>query len=162
MEKIAFNRYSFTDYPPTEILEEEYYKKSLKNLSFQYRNREDKDLLAFVSLQKERIPLEAPELEGSNIENGCRILMARVRKIVKPDNWLITDISLLYTLLEEMELRVSMWCDTNNSNRFEFDYLWFDLRDYDENEGIELMEHLDDMKQVNSLVYKNLDRNDCS
>ena len=85
-------------------------------MSFQYRDKEDKDLLAFVSLGKERIPINPTELEGCNIENGCRILMAQVRKIVKWGKWLTTDISLLYTLLEEMELRITMWCDTNNNN----------------------------------------------
>lgn len=162
MEKLEIERYSFTDYIPEEILAEEYYTKSLKRLSFQYRDKEDKDLLAFVSLGKERIPINPTELEGCNIENGCRILMAQVRKIVKWGKWLTTDISLLYTLLEEMELRITMWCDTNNNNNFEFDYLWFDLRDFEVTEGIELMEHLDGVKRVDNFVYKTLEHNQYS
>ena len=42
-----YNSYSFDEYPPTEILETDIYLKSYKQLSFQYRTKEDDNLIAY-------------------------------------------------------------------------------------------------------------------
>lgn len=50
MEEIK--TYFFNEYPPTEILEEDAYKESLKRLSFSYRTVQNDELIAFIALKK--------------------------------------------------------------------------------------------------------------
>ena len=155
MEK-PFNSYTFDEYPPTEILGEDFYIKSRKRLSFQYRDKNSDELLAFISLNKGEIPVRIPE--EVRHANGCRILMADVRKIISPNNWKVKDINLLDTLLEEAEFYINGWCDTDRNNEFEFDYLWFDIKDFNGIDVLDIIERIDNTKQVSNYVYKVLKR----
>lgn len=155
MEKY-FKSYTFDEYPPTEILGESFYLESRKTLSFQYRDKESDELLAYIALKKEEMPIQIPE-EVRNA-NGCRLLMADVRKIVSPDNWVVKDVILLDALLYEAEYYINGWCDTDRNNEFEFDYLWFDMRDFNDVDTLDIMERLDGAKQIGGYVYKVLKR----
>ena len=57
-----YNKYTFKEYPPTEILDTSYYTKSRKSLSFQYRDKDQpptevayRNVLTSTHLSKEKI-----------------------------------------------------------------------------------------------------------
>ena len=155
MEK-TYNEYSFKDYPPTEILGEDFYLKSRKNLSFQYRDKKSDELLGFISLGKEEMPVHISEIVRSG--NGCRILMVNVKKIVSPNKCQPKDIDLLDVMLEEAEFYINAWCDKKNDNEFEFDYIWFDVRDFDEKDALDITERIGEAKRIDNFVYKIVER----
>ena len=72
-----YDSLTFNDYPPTEILEKDFYKESHKVLSFQYRTKGDDKLIAYIALKKEKANIECV----NNQSNGCRILKVWVRTI---------------------------------------------------------------------------------
>ena len=51
MEK-NYNSLSFTDYPPTELLDSPIYTDSIKRLSFQYRTKNNDELIAYIALSQ--------------------------------------------------------------------------------------------------------------
>lgn len=143
--------YSYNEYPPTEILGDNHYIVSNKSLSFQYRNKESDELLAFVSLLENEPPIQVLK-EG---HRGCEILMLDVRKLVSRDKWQVKDYALFNAILDEAEFRIENWCDGQNNNEFEFDYYWFDVT----NENLqEVFERIDGAKRVGNIVYKTIER----
>lgn len=146
MEKF-YNKYSFYDYPPTEILEEEYYKESIKNLSFQYRTREGDDLIAFIALKQEQTQIAIPNIQQQS--KGCRILQLYVRPLIIK-GFKVDNAELRVALLDEAEFYINGWVDIK-TNDFAFDYIWCFVEDIKDKE---ILEELGGMTIYDGIAYK--------
>ena len=71
MEK-NYNSLSFTDYPPTELLDNPVYTDSIKRLSFQYRTKNNDELIAYIALSQESPNVAIPNI--NNQSKSCRTL----------------------------------------------------------------------------------------
>lgn len=143
--------YSFSEYPPTEILGTDIYLKSIKSLSFQYRTKEDDNLIAYIALSKESIPLSVQTIEEGMI--GCRILGIYVEPIYT-NNYAVDNVTLRIALLDEVEVYINGWVNTETL-KFEFDYLWFYNDDIKKKE---IIDEIGTMTTIGSISYKMLNR----
>lgn len=69
-----YDKLTFSDYPPTELLGSGIYNDSIKRLLFQYRTRNEEKLIVYIALSQDKPNIEIPNVE--NQMNGCRILGA--------------------------------------------------------------------------------------
>ncbi len=143
--------YSFAEYPPTEILGTDIYLKSIKRLSFQYRTKEGDNLMAYIALSKESIPLSLPTVEESMI--GCRILEIYVKPIYVNNN-VVDNVALRVALLDETEHHINGWVNTV-SLKFEFDYFWFYNVDIKKKE---IIDEIGSMTTIGNLSFKMVNR----
>lgn len=146
-----YNSYSFTEYPPTEILETDIYRNSIKRLSFQYRTKEGDDLIAYIALAKETIPMIVPSLDSHM--NGCRILSIYVAPTLS-NGWKVDTAALRVALLDEAEFYINGWVNLK-SNKFEFDYIWFYNADI---KYKEIIDEIDSMTIVDNISFKFVSR----
>ena len=152
MEK-NYNSLSFTDYPPTELLDSHIYKDSIKRLSFQYRTKNDDELIAYIALSQERPNIDIPNI--SNQSKGCRILGIYVESYIV-NNYNVVNLNLLNALLDEAEFYIMGWVNRSNG-QFQFDYLWFNGGDIN---SIDIIERIGGMKLTDEIVYKIIKRNE--
>lgn len=148
-----YDSLTFSDYPPTELLGSNIYENSIKRLSFQYRTKNEDKLIAYIAVSQDKPNIDIPNVE--NQMNGCRILG------VYTDNnqvghYQVTDLKLLDALLDEAEYYIRGWVNGQNGE-FQFDYLWFNLTDFDSQDIIERIEGL---TFTNDIAYKNIERNE--
>ena len=148
-----YNSYSFDEYPPTEILETGIYLKSYKQLSFQYRTKEDDNLIACIVLSKESVPFSINHL-GYNMV-GCRILEIFVEPIYV-NGYVVDNVALRTALLDEAELYINGWVELK-SYKFEFDYFWFYNEDIKKKE---IIEEIGGMITTDKISFKILNRHD--
>ena len=81
-----YDKLTFSDYPPTELLGSGIYNDSIKRLSFQYRTRNEEKLIAYIALSQDKPNIEIPNVE--NQINDCSfvptsILLPKFNPIVK-------------------------------------------------------------------------------
>ena len=143
MEEIK--TYFFNEYPPTEILEEDAYKESLKRLSFSYRTVQNDELIAFIALKKEDCPFL------KSISNACRILHFEVKKI-KIQGWNMPYLGLYDKMFDEAMFYIKEWCEDGKPY---FDCVWFAEDDI---ELIELKKLFKDFIVKNGKFYKSINR----
>lgn len=143
--------YSFAEYPPTEILGTEIYLKSIKRLSFQYRAKEGDNLIAYIALSKETLPLSVSTIEKSMI--GCRILEIYVEPIYV-NNYVVDNVALRVALLDEAEHYINGWVNTE-SLKFEFDYFWFYNDDIKKKE---IIDEIGSMTTIEGISFKMVNR----
>ncbi len=152
MEK-KYKSLTFTDYPPTELLDSHIYKDSIKSLSFQYRTKSEDELIAFIALSKESPNIVIPNVKKQS--KGCRILGIGV-KSYNVNNYQVIDLPLLITLLEEAEFYIMGWIDKNNC-QFQFDYIWFNISDI---ASLDIRERIGGTKLTEEIIYKIINRNE--
>jgi len=107
-----YDSFTFTDYPPTDLLDKDFYRDSLKRLSFQYLTRDNEKLIAYIALKQ-----ESPQVEIPNVENqakGCRILSLYANPF-QYVNIHITYSQVLDALLDEAEYKITNWPDNQNN-----------------------------------------------
>ena len=144
-----YDSLTFNDYPPTEILEQDFYKESHKVLSFQYRAKDYDNLIAYIALKKEKANIECI----SNRLSGCRILKVWVRTI-GVGLYAVDDAVLRRALLDEAEFLMKCWVN-NHTRETEFDYLWC----YDVDiEKEEIIDEIGEMEHIDNIYYKVFDR----
>ncbi|MBR5788101.1 MAG: hypothetical protein IKY35_05375 [Muribaculaceae bacterium] len=147
-----YNTYSFVEYPPIEILGTDIYLKSIKRLSFQYRTKEGDNLVAYVALSKENIPLNIPNI-GKHM-NGCRILSIYVGAEII-NGYEVDNVALRMALLDEAEYFINGWVDSENNANFIFDYFWFYNEDIKKGE---IIDEIGYMTTVNDISFKLVNR----
>ena len=151
MEK-NYHSFSFSEYPPVEILGTDMYLNSIKRLSFQYRRKEDDKLIAYIALSKECIPVNV-----SNIDNhmvGCRILdIYVIPEII--NGYEVDNVNLRMALLEETECYINAWVDLRKDKNFEFDYFWFYHEDIKKKEIIDEISY---MTTIDNISFKIMER----
>lgn len=150
MEKY-YNSLTFNDYPPTELLGMEIYLNSIKNLSFQYRTKDNDELIAYIALKQEHPNIEIPNI--TNQVKGCRILGIYVESY-RVGQYQVTDVQLLNILLDEAEFYISGWVD-NTTKQPQFDYIWFNIADFNSQD---IIERIDGCVVNNGLAYKIIKR----
>lgn len=139
---------TFNDYPPTEILEKDFYRESHKVLSFQYRTKNDDSLIAYIALKKEKANIEC-----INQLSGCRILKVWVRTI-GVGRYVVDNAVLRMALLDEAESLIKCWLN-NHTRETEFDYLWCYEVDIEKKE---IIDEIGEMEHVDNIYYKVFDR----
>ena len=152
MEKY-YNSLSFTDYPPTELLDSHIYMDSIKRLSFQYRTKNEDELIAYIALSQESPNLVVPNI--NNQTKGCRILGIGV-KSYNVNNYQVIDLPLLIALLEEAEFYIMGWVDRNNC-QFQCDYIWYYISDI---VSSDIRERIGGIQITDEIMYKIINRNE--
>lgn len=150
MEK-NYNSLSFTDYPPTELLDSPVYTDSIKRLSFQYRTKNNDELIAYIALSQESPNVVIPNI--NNQSKGCRILGIYVESYTI-GNYNVINLNLLNALLDEAEFYIMGWVNRSNG-QFQFDYLWFNVGDIN---SIDIIERIGGLKLTDEIVYKIINR----
>ena len=151
MEK-KYITYSFSEYPPTEILDTDEYAESIKSLSFQYRTREGDKLIAYIALSKEQMPINIHNI--NECMTGCRVLGIYVApKIV--NGCKVDDTALRMKLLEESEHYINGWINPDSSD-FAFDYYWFYNNDIKKGEIIDEIGHMTTIGDISFKIVKRL------
>lgn len=148
-----YDKLTFSDYPPTELLGSGIYNDSIKRLLFQYRTRNEEKPIAYIALSQDK-----PNIQIRNVENqmnGCRILGVYTENY-QVGHYQVTDLILLDALLDEAEYYIRGWVNTQNGE-FQFNYLWFNLSDFDSQDIIERIEGL---TFINGIAYKVIERNE--
>lgn len=146
-----YDSFTFTDYPPTDLLDKDFYRDSLKRLSFQYLTRDNEKLIAYIALKQESPQVEIPDV--GNQSKGCRILSLHAKPFQYGDIQ-ITYSQLLDALLDEAENEITNWQD-NQNNQSQFDYIWFNIQDFPSDEVIQ---RFDSMVLNGNIAYKVIDR----
>ena len=147
-----YNSLTFEDYPPKELLGSSIYADSIKRLSFQYRTKNEDKLIAYIALSQ-----DSPDMKLSNVDTqqkGCRILSLYVEPY-QTEHYQVADVILLEALLDEAEYYIYGWVD-NRNGEFQFDYLWFNVNDFNSQEVIE---RIDGLIINGEVAYKTIDRN---
>ena len=150
-----YNSLSFSDYPPIELLDSNIYKNSIKRLSFQYRTKIEDKLIAYIAVSQDNPNIDVPNVKKQL--NGCRILDIYTENY-QIGHYQVTDLQLLGALLDEAEFYIKGWVNTQN-HQFQFDYLWFNVDDFDSQK---LVERIDNMVLNNGVAYKIIERNERS
>ena len=150
-----YDSLTFSDYPPTELLGSNVYENSIKSLSFQYRTKNEDKLIAYIAVCQDSPNLEIPNIE--NQLNGCRILDIYTEKY-QIGHYQVTDLQLLGALLDEAEFYIKGWVN-NQNGQFQFDYLWFNVVDFDSQE---VVERIGNMVLNDGVAYKLIKRNEQS
>ena len=70
--------------------------------------------------------------------NGCRILAVHTEPY-QVGRYQVTNVQLLEALLDEAEYYIRGWVN-NQNGQFQFDYLWFNIADFDSQEILERIE----------------------
>lgn len=148
-----YNSLSFADYPPIESLDSSIYLKSIKNLSFQYRRKDNDELIAYIALCQDTPSVDIKIKDIGNNPKGCRILDVYVKPI-QTSEYQVTDSALLMALLDEAELDIMGWVNHQDGN-FQFDYLWCYLSDITLRDFIE---RINDVKIENGIAYSMIRR----
>ena len=146
-----YNSLSSSDYPPTELLGSNVYENSIKRLSFQYRTKNDDKLIAYIAVSQDRPNIDVPNVE--NQLNGCRILAVYTENY-QIGHYQVTDLQLLGALLDEAEFYIKGWVNKQNG-QFQFDYLWFNVADFDSQE---VVERICNMVLNDGVAYKLIER----
>ena len=150
-----YDSLTFSDYPPTELLGSNVYENSIKSLSFQYRTKNEDKLIAYIAVCQDSPNIEIPSIE--NQLNGCRILDIHTEKY-QIGHYQVTDLQLLVALLDEAEFYIKGWVN-NQNGQFQFDYLWFNVVDFDSQE---VVERIGNMVLNDGVAYKLIKRNEQS
>ena len=150
-----YDSLTFSDYPPTELLGSNVYENSIKSLSFQYRTKNEDKLIAYIAVCQDSPNIEIPSIE--NQLNGCRILDIYTEKY-QIGHYQVTDLQLLGALLDEAEFYIKGWVN-NQNGQFQFDYLWFNVADFDSQE---VVERIGNMVLNDGVAYKLIKRNEQS
>ena len=148
-----YDKLTFSDYTPTELLGSDIYNDSIKRLSFQYRTRNEEKLIAYIALSQDKPNIEIPNVE--NQMNGCRILGVYAENY-QVGHYQVTDLILLEALLDEAEYYIRGWVNTQNGE-FQFNYLWLNLSDFDSQD---IIERIDGLTFINGIAYKVIERNE--
>lgn len=148
-----YNSLSFSDYPPTELLGSNVYENSIKRLSFQYRTKNEDKLIAFIAVSQDNPNIDVPNVK--NQLNGCRILDIYTENY-QIGHYQVTDLQLLVALLDEAEFYIKGWVN-NQNGQFQFDYLWFNVVDFDSQN---VVERIDNIVLDNGVAYKLIERNE--
>ena len=148
-----YDSLTFSDYPPTELLGSNVYENSIKSLSFQYRTKNEDKLIAYIAVCQDSPNIEIPSIE--NQLNGCRILDIHTEKY-QIGHYQVTDLQLLGALLDEAEFYIKGWVN-NQNGQFQFDYLWFNVVDFDSQE---VVERIGNMVLNDGVAYKLIKRNE--
>lgn len=146
-----YNKLSFFEYPPMELLGSNIYENSIKRLSFQYRTKNEDKLIAYIAVCQDSPNIEIPSIE--NQLNGCRILDIYTEKY-QIGHYQVTDLQLLGALLDSAEFYIKGWVN-NQNGQFQFDYLWFNVADFDSQE---VVERIDNMVLNDGVAYKLIER----
>ena len=148
-----YNSLSFSDYPPTELLGSDIYKDSIKRLSFQYRTKNDDKLIAYIAVSQDSPTIDIPNVDSQS--SGCKILGIYTEDY-QIGHYQVTDLKLLDALLDEAEFYISGWVNDRNG-KFQFDYLWFNLTDFDSQN---ILERIEGLTLNGSVAYKVIERNE--
>ncbi len=124
-----------------------------KRLSFQYRTKNEDKLIAYIAVSQDRPNIDVPNVE--NQLNGCRILGVYTENY-QIGHYQVTDLQLLGALLDEAEFYIKGWVN-NQNGQFQFDYLWFNVVDFDSQD---VVERIDNMILNNGIAYKLIKRNE--
>ena len=94
--------------------------------------------------------------------NGCRILGVYTENY-QVGHYQVTDLNLLDALLDEAEYYIRGWVNDQNGE-FQFDYLRFNLADFDSQDIIERIEGLTFTNGIAIRLHKQMSSqiNDCS
>ena len=133
-----YNSLSFSDYPPTELLGSNVYENSIKRLSFQYRTKIEDKLIAYIAVSQDNPNIDVPNVKKQL--NGCRILDIYTENY-QIGRYQVTDLQLLGALLDEAEFYIKGWVNTQN-HQFQFDYLWFNVDDFDSQKVVERIDNI--------------------
>ena len=147
-----YDSLTFSDYPPTELLGSDLYNDSIKRLSFQYRTKNDDKLIAYIAVSQDSPTIDIPNVGSQS--NGCRILGVYTENY-QVGHYQITDLQLLEALLDEAEYYIRGWVNAQNG-KFQFDYIWFNLTDFDSQN---IVERIEDLTLNGSVAYKVIERN---
>ena len=148
-----YDSLTFSDYPPTELLGSRIYNDSIKRLSFQYRIKNEDKLIAYIAVSQDNPNIDVPNVD--NQLNGCRILAVHTEPY-QVGRYQVTNVQLLEALLDEAEYYIREWVN-NQNGQFQFDYLWFNIADFDSQE---ILERIENMTQNNGVAYKLIERNE--
>lgn len=147
-----YDSLTFSDYPPTELLGSDLYNDSIKRLSFQYRTKNDDKLIAYIAVSQDSPTIDIPNVDSQL--NGCRILGVYTENF-QVGHYQVADLQLLEALLDEAEYYIRGWVNAQNG-KFQFDYIWFNLTDFDSQN---IVERIEDLTLNGSVAYKVIERN---
>lgn len=148
-----YDSLTFSDYPPTELLGSNVYENSIKRLSFQYRTKNDDKLIAYIAVSQDSPTIDIPNVDSQL--NGCRILGVYTENF-QVGHYQVADLQLLVALLDEAEFYIKGWVN-NQNGQFQFDYLWFNVVDFDSQN---VVERIDNIVLDNGVAYKLIERNE--
>lgn len=142
---------NFFRLPTNGIVGSRIYNDSIKRLSFQYRIKNEDKLIAYIAVSQDNPNIDVPNVD--NQLNGCRILAVHTEPY-QVGHYQVTNVQLLDALLDEAEYYIRGWIN-NQNGQFQFDYLWFNIADFDSQE---ILERIDNMTQNNGVAYKLIER----
>ena len=148
-----YDSLTFSDYPPTELLGSDIYNDSIKRLSFQYRTKNDDKLIAYIAVSQDSPTIDIPNVDRQS--NGCRILGVYTENY-QVGRYQVTDLQLLEALLDEAEYYIRGWVNDRNG-KLQFDYLWFNLTDFDSQN---IVERIEGLTLNDGVAYKAIERNE--
>ena len=139
---------SFGEKAPTELLNRDFYAKAIKPLSFQCRNKKDNSLQVYIAMEHDIPDIDIPDLK--NNKTGCRVLSFYA--ILEEDTG-YPDPELMAIIIDELTSRIKKW---RNEAGEHFEFLWFDVNDF---ESIELIRAMGFMTIYEKIAYKKLNIN---
>ena len=138
---------SFEEQAPMELLKRGFYAKAIKMLSFQCRDKKSNSLQAYVAMAQDCPDIDIPDLQQKG--KGCRVLAFYA--IPEEDTGYPAP-ELLSALSKEITSRIKEW---RNEAGEPFEYLWFNVNDF---ESIELIKLMGLMKLCEKIAYKTLEK----
>lgn len=138
---------SFDEQAPMELLEHGFYAKAIKPLSFQCRDKKSNSLQAYVAMAQDCPDIDIPDLQQKG--KGCQVLAFYA--IPEEDTGYPAP-ELLSVVSKEISSRIKEW---RNDADEPFEYLWFNVNDF---ESIELIKLMGLMKMCEKIAYKILEK----
>lgn len=138
---------SFDEQAPMELLEHGFYAKAIKPLSFQCRDKKSYSLQAYVAMTQDCPDNDIPDLQQKG--KGCQVLAFYA--IPEEDTGYPAP-ELLLAVSEELTSRIKEWRSEAGEP---FEYLWFNVNDF---ESIELIKLMRLMKMCEKVAYKTLEK----
>ena len=138
---------SFEEQAPMELVERGFYGNAIKTLSFQCRDKKNNSLQAYVAMARNCPDIDIPDLQQKG--EGCQVLAFYA--IPEEDTGYPAP-KLLSAVSEKIISRIKEW---RNEAGESFEYLWFNVNDF---ESIELIKLMGIMKMCEKIAYKTLEK----
>ena len=138
---------SFEEQAPKELIERGFYAKAIKTLSFQCRDKKGNSLQAYLAMTQDYPDIDIPDLQQKG--RGCQVLAFYA--IPEEDTGYPAP-ELLSAVSKEITSRIKEW---RNEAGEPFEYLWFNVNDF---ESIELIKLMRLIKMCEKVAYKTLEK----
>lgn len=138
---------SYEEQAPMELLERGFYAKAIKPLSFQCRDKKSYSLQAYVAMAQDSPDIDIPDLQQKG--KGSQVLAFYA--IPEEDTGYPAP-ELLSLVSKEITSRIKKW---RNEAGEPFEYLWFNVNDF---ESIELIKLMRLMIMCEKIAYKILEK----